>query len=264
MTSGGSIAGIVAGSPAPESADNQLKFELQNRAWTSEITTGEGDGIQTGYARIKSSDGSAGPAGMAIFGYRRDGILVSEATVPISQWVESGRIPAQLDGMVNTGLAFANPNRGAVGVDFYFSDASGMTMYSGSFNLPGRRLNERVCGPKSFRSSRRPGNRFEESAHVDVHRLGAGRSDGAYADSPTSVQIFCSPHCRSLLSARPSRARLSLLTLLKAEAGKPNSCWLIRPTTICPDPAYFYTQGSAGSAPIRSSWFATALGRERL
>ncbi len=130
------LSGNTASSAPPESGNNTLRFQLQNRAWASETTSGDGEGIQTGYARIKATDGTSSASGMAIFSYRRDGVLVSEATVPSSQWVRSGRLPAQVDGVVNTGLALANPNIENATVVFYFTDAGGMPLYSDSFVLP--------------------------------------------------------------------------------------------------------------------------------
>jgi hypothetical protein len=77
------------------------------------------------------------PSGMAIFGYRRDGILISEASVPISSLMYQGRLPALIDGPVNTGLAIANPNDAAEAVvSFYFANARGVKVYSGTARIP--------------------------------------------------------------------------------------------------------------------------------
>src|SRR5204863_6992936 len=68
---------------------------------------------------------STTPQGMAIFGYRPDDILVSEAAVPASAAIVSGRIYAEVGGSVDTGLAIANPNSQAVTLTFYVTDAGG-------------------------------------------------------------------------------------------------------------------------------------------
>ena len=80
--------------------------------------------LSVGYARIQ---GQRLPAGLAIFGYRQNGVLVSEASVPSARLVPGGRLNADVapSSGVNTGIAIANPNAQAVTVNFYFTDASG-------------------------------------------------------------------------------------------------------------------------------------------
>lgn len=86
----------------------------------------DGSGSQTvGYARIQPNAGSTAPAGVEIFGYRQAGILVSEAAVPATAPMSSGRISAKVGAGVNTGLAIANPNSTAAIVSYYFTDALG-------------------------------------------------------------------------------------------------------------------------------------------
>src|SRR5437016_335448 len=74
--------------------------------------------LALGYARIQTSSGAALPAGMAVFGYRQNGILVSEASAPAMPLISSGRIDA-----LNTAFAIANPNAQAVTLNFYFTDS---------------------------------------------------------------------------------------------------------------------------------------------
>ena len=51
--------------------------------------------------------------------------MVSEAAVPATRLIQSGRIYAEIGGGVNTGLAIANPNNQAATISFYFTDATG-------------------------------------------------------------------------------------------------------------------------------------------
>jgi len=53
--------------------------------------------------------GSMTPAGLAIFGFRQNGVLVTEAAVPASSLMTTGRIYAEVNGPVNTGLAMCKP-----------------------------------------------------------------------------------------------------------------------------------------------------------
>ncbi|PYS03199.1 MAG: hypothetical protein DMG16_07010 [Acidobacteria bacterium] len=84
-----------------------------------------------GYARIQASSGASLPAGMAVFGYRQNGILVSEASAPLMPLISSGRIDA-----VDTAVAITNPNTEAVTLNFYFTDAAGNNFGQGSTILP--------------------------------------------------------------------------------------------------------------------------------
>ena len=90
--------------------------------------------LTVGYARIQAQrTGNYGlPGGMAIFGYRQNGVLVSEVSVPAAALVSSGRIFAEVAGPVNTGIAIANPNSQPVIIDFYFTDANGNNFGQGS------------------------------------------------------------------------------------------------------------------------------------
>ena len=75
------------------------------------------------------------PVGLAIFGSRLNGILVSEAGVPASAAVLEGRIFAETDGPVRTGLALANPNDTAATIAFFFTDSDGIDFGHGTFTL---------------------------------------------------------------------------------------------------------------------------------
>ncbi len=115
--------------PAPVS---QAPFALADRGGISLITLGTSTTPSVGYARIQPASGSTTPAGLAIFGFRQNGILVSEAGVPASPLIRSGRIYAEVNGPVNTGLALANPNPQTANISFFFTDASGNNSSTGN------------------------------------------------------------------------------------------------------------------------------------
>jgi hypothetical protein len=103
-------------------------FEISNLGGVSRIS----DSTQPynyGYGRFLSSSGTT-PSGLAIFGVRQDGVLVNEAGVPGQSLISSGRIYAEVsaDGLLNTGLALANPNPTAALITFTIRDTNGNTI----------------------------------------------------------------------------------------------------------------------------------------
>jgi hypothetical protein len=103
----------------------QATFAIVDRGGVSAVSSGTNPDLTVGYAAIQPNAGSAAPSGVAIFGFRQNNILVSEAGVPASQAIRSGRIYAEVNGPVNTGVAIANPNNQPVTISFYFTNSSG-------------------------------------------------------------------------------------------------------------------------------------------
>ena len=102
-------------------------------------TAGSAAALTTGYARVQAQTGNLLPFGLAIFGFRSRGVLISEASVPLSPLISSGRIFAEVGGVVNTGIAIANPNNDPVSINYYFTDAKGTNFGQGTFSLPANR-----------------------------------------------------------------------------------------------------------------------------
>ncbi|MBI2822763.1 MAG: RHS repeat protein [Acidobacteria bacterium] len=110
----------------------QRDYALADRGGLSLVTLGAFAAPTIGYARIQPTLGSTTPAGLAIFGLRQNDILVSETGVPASPLIRSGRIFAEVSGVVNTGLALANPNPQPANVSFFFTDTNGTDVRTGS------------------------------------------------------------------------------------------------------------------------------------
>jgi hypothetical protein len=91
---------------------------------------------EVGFVRLLPEAGSSSPAGVAIFGYSQNGVLITEAGVPASQLIQSGRIFADVNGPVNTGIALANPNAVSAVISYYFTDTAGNNFGEGVFTLP--------------------------------------------------------------------------------------------------------------------------------
>jgi len=116
-----------AASNLAASADNTFitAFGISNLGGVSRITDGTGP-LVTGYGRILANSGTT-PSGVAIFGLRQAGILVTEAGVPDSPLITSGRIYAEVsaDGFVNTGVAMVNPNTQDATITIEIRDTAG-------------------------------------------------------------------------------------------------------------------------------------------
>jgi len=91
--------------------------------------------LTIGYARLQAAPGSTTADGVAIYSYRSNGVLVSEASVPASRLVQEGRIYAETGSSVNTGIAIANPNDQSATISFYFTDSDGVSFGSGTVTI---------------------------------------------------------------------------------------------------------------------------------
>jgi hypothetical protein len=110
-------------------------FSVANRGGASLTSSGTGSSVSVGYGQIQPFAGSTTPAGVAIFDFRQNNILVSEVGVPATPALSSGRIYAEIAGAVDAGLAIANPNSTTAVINFYFTDASGNSAGSGSTTI---------------------------------------------------------------------------------------------------------------------------------
>jgi len=121
--------------PAGAAIDLSVRaFTLVDRGGVSMITDGGGD-LNVGYSRIQPNTGNTTPAGVAIFGFRQSGVIVTEAGVPASEKLTSARIYGEVNGPVNTGVAISNPNDQTATISFQYTDSSGVDFGGGSFTL---------------------------------------------------------------------------------------------------------------------------------
>jgi sugar lactone lactonase YvrE len=103
----------------------QTSFSVKERGGLSLRSMGTLSRTAVGYASIQPGIFSATPAGLAIIGFRQNNVLVTEASVPASPLIRSGRIYAEVGSSINTGLAIANPNSEPATVSFFFTDSNG-------------------------------------------------------------------------------------------------------------------------------------------
>ena len=81
--------------------------------------------LAVGYAKVNSDPGARPPSGLAIIDFRQNNVLVSEAGVPASGLISSGRIYAEISSLINTGITVANPTNQTATITFFFTDSSG-------------------------------------------------------------------------------------------------------------------------------------------
>ena len=111
--------------------------------------------MRVSYGRIRADVGSTTPSGIAIFQFRdSQGVLISEASVPAAELVQEGRIFAEVNGPVNTGLAIANPNEAPAIISFYFTDTSGASFSNGSFELEAHQQTAKLLHQPPFNAGR--------------------------------------------------------------------------------------------------------------
>jgi hypothetical protein len=133
---------------------NTVSFSLGESGAESVMTQG-GGATQLGYGRVTEAENAA-PAGLAILGYRQNDVLVSETSVPASRPLTQGRMYAETNGAVRSGLAIANPNAEAAVVTFTFTDENGRDVTASSVTIDANRqiaafLNESPFnGPSPF------------------------------------------------------------------------------------------------------------------
>jgi C-terminal processing protease CtpA/Prc len=105
--------------------ERETPFTIASRGAVTHVTPGASGQTLVGYGRIKADFDNAPPSGMAIFGFRQNNVLVSETSVPATPAILSGRIYAEIDATVNTGVAIANPNPVAATISFHFTGPNG-------------------------------------------------------------------------------------------------------------------------------------------
>ena len=151
-----------------DASATSTSFTITNLGGRSLATAGGTGTTVVGYARIQPDSGSTTPSGIAIFGFTQNGILVSEAGVPASTLIQSGRIYAEVDGAVNTGVAIANPNDVAAEVSFFFTDATGTNFRADALTLGANSQIARFLDQAPFNSGTRVRGSFTFTSSIPV------------------------------------------------------------------------------------------------
>ena len=134
----------------PSGPTTTRPFFIPDGGGVSLTSQGASPALVAGYGQVEAAEGRILPTGLAIFGSRQNGILVSEAGVPAAAAVLEGRIFAETDGALRTGIAMANPNDTAATVGFFFTDSQGIDSGHGTFTLGPREQIARFLNEDPF------------------------------------------------------------------------------------------------------------------
>ncbi len=171
-------------------------FEIPNLGGWSITSSGTEAETQVGYGRIAADAGSTTPSGIAIIGYRPGGVLVAEAGVPAAEPVQEGRIFAEVNGPVNTGLAIANPNDAPATIDFYFTDTDGARFGEGSFELGAHRQTSRFLNQTPYNDGDEVSGTFTFTSSLPVAVIalrGFTNRDGEFLMTTLPVAPLATP-----------------------------------------------------------------------
>jgi hypothetical protein len=123
--------GTDATAQTPVSA---ISYATPNRGGTVIETTGGLDAPAVGYARVQPAV-STTPSGFVMLELRQGGVLVNQTGLPGTPTMLSGRTYAEVNGSINTGVAFVNPGSLPVTIAFNFTDQFGNDFGQGSLAL---------------------------------------------------------------------------------------------------------------------------------
>jgi hypothetical protein len=136
--SDGGLLTLLNGSPKEFrlSPPSSLSVSLRSGGGTTVSTQNLTGGVNVGYANVAPAAGARGSiSGVSIFGFRQNGVLVSETAVPLSLPLQNGRVYVELTGGINTGLAMANPNNQSTSISYSFTATDGREVRTGSFPI---------------------------------------------------------------------------------------------------------------------------------
>src|SRR2546426_10039207 len=231
--------------PAPTpTAGQTISYVTPPMGGQSWITNAVSGSLQTGYARIQPTSGPT-PSGTAIFGFRSGGVLVSEAGVPASSLIPSGRIFVDVGGPVNTGIAIANPNDVSATIDFYFTNIDGADFGQGSLSLPANHQMSAFLNESPFNGGSSVQGTFTFSSSVPISVIalrGLTNERGEFLMTTLPVSLL------NVIDAGSSR----VLPHFANGGGWTTQVILVNPTEIPQSGmVQFVGQGSAsGTAPV--------------
>ncbi len=172
-------------------------FLVPDRGGQSSTSSGTAETMRMGYGRIRAAVSLTTPSGIAIFQFRdSEGVLVSEAGIPASEPLQEGRIFAEVNGPVNTGLAIANPNDTPAGINFFFTDTDGERFAEGYIELGPHRQIAKFLDQEPFNSGEVESGTFTftSSAPIAVIALrGLTNRDGEFLMTTLPVAPLAPP-----------------------------------------------------------------------
>ena len=171
-------------------------FSIPNLGGWSVTSNGTEADPRSGYGRIRAEAGSTTPSGIAIFGFRQGGVLIAEAGVPATEPVQEGRIFAEVNDPVNTGLAIANPNDAPATILFHFRDAEGERFGDGQFELGAHEQTAKFLDDAPFNSGEFESGTFTFTSSVPIAVIalrGLTNRDGEFLMTTLPVAPLVAP-----------------------------------------------------------------------
>ena len=171
-------------------------FSIPNLGGWSITSSGTEAETQVGYGRIAADPGSTTPSGIAIIGYSPGGTLFAEAGVPASELVREGRIFAEVNGPVNTGLAIANPNDAPATINFYFTDADGARFAEDTYVLDAGRQISKFLNEPPFNDGKEVSGTFTFTSSLPIAVIalrGFTNRDGEFLMTTLPVAPLATP-----------------------------------------------------------------------
>jgi len=147
---------------------SEQNFAVTSLGGFTSTAGGATEALKVGYARIQPNSGNTTPSGLAIFSLRNGNMVITEAGVPASPLVQSGRIYAEVNGAVNTGLAIANPNPQPANISFFFTDATGRDFGQGATTIPANGQIAQFLNGSPFNSGTLSSGTFTFTSNVPV------------------------------------------------------------------------------------------------
>jgi hypothetical protein len=167
------LAGILImnGHAFAQTGTTSAPYSTPDRGGAVIETAGGVNPAVVGYGRVQPAS-STTPSGVAVLDLRQNGVLVTEAGVPETAPILSGRTYVEVGGPNNTGIAFANPASGQVTISFSFTDANGNDFGQNFFVLAGNTQTAKFLSEAPFRAPAFTGTfTFNASAQVSVVAL---------------------------------------------------------------------------------------------
>ena len=113
-------------------------FALTNPGGYSLTRAGQTSDVRVGYGVVAADTPVRNPDGIAVITFQRNGVVVTDTSVPASAPVTAGMLYAENNGPVKTGVAIANPANQDARVSFFMTDADGNMLGQGVLVVPAR------------------------------------------------------------------------------------------------------------------------------
>jgi hypothetical protein len=145
----GTRSAVVSASSSLLNKPGEVDFTIPQNGGVKWLLAGNSGSAITGYGNAHMST-AASASGVVLVGERVNGVLVSEAALPASPSILSGRTYVNLNAPVTTGVALANPGSQDAVISFYFTDATGTDFGRGSFTLTANSLMQTYLNQPPF------------------------------------------------------------------------------------------------------------------